>query len=135
MICILLQDGLNLDERVLLCKLNRQVPLVEEHTAIDSLFGVPKFDVAIHGILAQTHRLELLTEALQYGRLLRKRVNNLSQRVEIFHLVVSDSKRFMIVRQLEILGSLCPPLSFRRVVAQVFVHLFQHLVIASTSFD
>ena len=65
MVRVPLQQLLDLEEVVLLRELDRQVPLVQQHTAIDCLLRIPELDVGVHGILAQAHRLELFPQQFE----------------------------------------------------------------------
>ena len=52
---ILLKQLLYLYETMLLSQLDGEIPLVEKHTAIDSLFSITELDVSVYGLLAQSH--------------------------------------------------------------------------------
>jgi len=58
MSCIALQELLNLDEVILLGQLNGLIPLIKEHTTINSFLNVTKLDVSSNSSCAESHRLE-----------------------------------------------------------------------------
>ena len=74
MVRIPLQERLYRQEVVLLGQLYSQVPLVEEHAAIYGLLRVTKLHEGIDCVLAESHRLELLTNHVESWRLLGQRV-------------------------------------------------------------
>mmetsp|Transcript_36640 Transcript_36640/g.56203 ORF Transcript_36640/g.56203 Transcript_36640/m.56203 type:complete len:273 (+) Transcript_36640:327-1145(+) len=69
---ILLKKLLDLQEVMLLSKLDSHVPLVQQNTAIDGLLDVPELQVGLGGSLAQSHRLEAFSDVLQNRVVIRK---------------------------------------------------------------
>ena len=132
---ILLKQLLYLYETMLLSQLYSKIPLVEQDTAIDSFLGITKLDVGVYSLLAESHRLELLSKLVQDWRLLRKRVDYVGQVGEVFHLVVGNGKALVVVSQLVVFSGFCPLLSFSRVISEVLVDTLEHLIITSASFN
>ena len=78
-----MEELFNLDEVVLFGEFDRLVPLVEEHTAVNSPLNIAKFDVGGDGSIAETHTLKPISKALENRALWRQHFNQLFHRREI----------------------------------------------------
>jgi hypothetical protein len=109
------------------------VPLVKQHTAVNSALDVSKLDVSVDSGLTQTHGLELLTQGFQERRGLRNKVNKTFHRGIVLHLVVCGAQAFEVVSKLVVFTSFCPLLSLSREVTEILVRTGEHGIAATAA--
>ncbi len=130
MVAIALEQLLDLQEVVLLSQLDSLVPLVEEHTDVDSLLDVTLLDKGSDGGFAEAYAGELVSQTLEDGRIVGNVIHEFLKVLVVLQLVVSLDEGVIILRHAIELGSLSPLVSLSAVVTQVLVCSLQHLVVA-----
>ena len=119
-----LQELFDLHEIVLFSQLHRLIPLIKQHTAINSPLHISKLDIRTDSCITQPHTLKSVSQRFENGRFWGQNFDQFFHAGEVLEFVVGVLEAFVVLGEFEVFGGFCPFLAFGGVVAQVFVRLF-----------
>ena len=80
----MVEEPLDLHVAMLLSQLNRGPPMIQQHTAINSLLVFAHLLIALDSILSHPRQLESVSQLIQQWIVLRDLLNNLGKGVVVF---------------------------------------------------